>query len=152
MALTHAWHDLVHDMRDEFHDLATIKQIDAARQAYLALWATFVALPLLFGIDKFVGVITGSWEVYLPAWANDLIPGSAATGMMWIGALEIVLALLVLAVPRVGGDVLAAWLALVAIALFSLGDMHELGLAALAMGVCALAMAHLSRTWHHKEG
>src|SRR5690349_11255823 len=50
MALTDAWHDIVHDMQDEMHDLATITRQDAARQAYLALWATMIAFPLVFGL------------------------------------------------------------------------------------------------------
>jgi hypothetical protein len=152
MAVTHAWHDLVHDMRDEVHDIATIGKADVDRQAYLGLWATFIALPLLFGLDKFAGVITDNWEGYLATWANDIIPGSAAAGMIGIGIVEVVLALLVFAAPRIGGDLLALWMLLVAINLWSVGGMAELGIAALAMGVCALAMARLSRKFHHTEG
>lgn len=151
MATTHAWHGLVLDMRDEMHDLASINHLDAARQAYLALWATFVALPLVFGLDKFATLLSDDWATYLPSWANDVIPGSAADAMMWVGAVEIILALAVLLAPRIGGDLLAAWMLLVAIALFTIGGMHELGIAALAVGACALAMARLSRSWHHSE-
>lgn len=152
MAATHAWHNLVHDMRDEVHDLTTIVNVDAARQAYLALWATFIALPLVFGLDKFATVMTGTWESYLATWANDIIPGTAATGMLWIGAAEIVLAILVLAMPRVGGDLLALFFLLTAINLFAIDGMVELGVAALALMLCALAMARMSTSYHHKEG
>jgi hypothetical protein len=152
MAFTHAWNDLVHDMRDELHDLATFPKVDAARQAYLGLWATFMAVPLLFGLDKFVGVMNESWEVYLASWANSIIPGSAADAMLWIGAVEIIIFLLVATMPRIGGDVLAVWMVLMAISLFSVGEMVELGIGALALAVCALGMARMSRTYHHHEG
>lgn len=151
-ALTPAWHGLVHDMRDEMHDIAQIHHVDAARQAYLALWVTFMGLPLLFGLDKFVGLMNGSWEIYLSSWANTAIPGSAATAMLWIGAIEVVLAVLVFAVPRVGGDLLALWLTIAAINMFSVAAYTELGLACLATAACCLAMARMSTAYHHKEG
>ncbi|WP_203335749.1 hypothetical protein [Nocardioides limicola] len=151
-AITHAWHDLVHDMRDEFHDIATITKVDAARQAYLALWITLFALPLLFGVDKFIAVMSGSWEMYLASWVTTALPGTAATAVMTIGVVEILLAIAVLTMPRIGGDLLAVWMVLVAVSLFSVGGFVELGVAALALGVCALAMARMSRVYHHQEG
>lgn len=151
-AITHTWHDLVHDMRDEMHDLTMISKVDAARQAYLALWVTFMGLPLLFGLDKFIGLMNGSWEIYLSSWANAVIPGTAATAMLWIGAVEVLLAVLVLAMPRIGGDLLALWLVIAAINMFSVAAYTELGLACLAAAACVLAMARMSTAYHHKEG
>jgi hypothetical protein len=151
MATTHAWQNLVHDMRDEMHDIATIGHVGAARQAYLALWATFIVFPLVFGLDKFATVMTDTWETYLATWANNVIPGTAGDAMLWIGAVEIVLAVLVLAVPRVGGDLLALFFLLTAINLFAIEGMAMLGVAALAGMMCALAMARMSTAYHHKE-
>jgi len=148
MAHTHAWDGIVHDMRDEFHDLATIAHVDAARRAWLALWLTCAALPLVFGLDKFAEIISDTWAVYLTTEANDIIPGSAADAMLWIGALEIVLAILVLAAPRIGGDLFALWMVLVAINLFALGGVHELAVGVLAIAVMAFAMAHMSTSYH----
>lgn len=152
MAITHAWHDAVHDMRDEMRDLTSILNLDAARQAYLALWGTCMAVPLVFGLDKFAGVMTDTWERYLPSWGNDLLPGSASDAMLWIGGIEIVVAALVALLPRIGGDVFAVWMGITAIGLFSIGGMHELAVGAIALGLMGLAMARLSRTWHHTEG
>jgi hypothetical protein len=152
MAMTHAWHDMVADMRDELHDLATITHVDKARQAYLALWGTFMLLPLLFGLDKFATVMTNSWQGYLATWANNVLPGDAKTGMYWVGAIEIAVAVVVALAPRVGGDLFALWSVVVAIDLFALDEYHELAIAALALGVCALAMARLSGAYHHTEG
>lgn len=152
MALTHAWHDLSHDLRDEVHDLASITRVDAARQAYLGLWVTFVALPLLLGLDKIVGFAGVRWEGYLAAWVDQALPGTAADAVMWLGIAEIVIAGLVLFVARIGGDVMGAWMALAAVSLFMVGGMAHLALAALALGACAVCMAHMSTTYHHQEG
>jgi hypothetical protein len=153
MAATgHVWHDMVHDMRDEMHDLTTITHVEAARQGYLALWATFIALPLVFGLDKLLGVTATNWEGYLAGWVDAALPGGMSAAVMWIGAIEIVLALLVFAIPRVGGALLALWMVLAAVSLFAVGEMIALGVGALALGLCALAMARMSVTWHHTEG
>jgi hypothetical protein len=148
---THAWNDIVHDMRDEMHDLATINRLDAARRAWLGLWLACAAMPLVFGLDKFAGVASDTWERYLTTGVNDVIPGTASDAMLWVGVIEIVLAVLVLAVPRIGGDLFALWMVLVAINLFALGGVHELALGALVIAVMALAMAHMSKSYHHHE-
>jgi len=152
MALTHAWHDIVHDMQDEMHDLATITRHDAARQAYLALWATMIAFPLVFGLDRFTGAMNNNWEGYVATWANDLLPGTASDAIVVFGVVELVLAALVLAMPRIGGDLLALWLALLAVNLFSIDDMAWIAMGAVALAICSLAMARLSTTYHHTEG
>jgi hypothetical protein len=149
MAITHAWQDVVHDMRDEVHDLATITHLDAARRAWLGLWLACAALPLVFGLDKFAGVMTDTWERYLTTGVNDVVPGTAADAMLWAGAIEIVLAALVFAVPRIGGDLFGLWMVLVAINLFALGGVHELAVGALAIAIMAFAMAHMSKAYHH---
>lgn len=148
MAFTAAWHDLVADMRDEMHDIVTIAHVDKARQAYLGLWTTFMVLPLILGLDKFAGVMSDAWEGYLATWANDLLPGNASDAMLYVGGLEIALALIIALAPRIGGDLFALWSVVVAIDLFAI-EMHELGVAALALGLCALAMARLSGAYHH---
>lgn len=152
MAMTHAWHDATHDFRDELRDLAMITKADTTRQAYLGLWVTMIGLPLLFGLDKLFSFMNVTWEGYLATWVNDILPGTQADAVMWVGGAELVIAALVLCVPRIGGDVMAAWMVVVAISLFGIEGMAGLAFAALAMGACALCMARLSRTFHHTEG
>ena len=151
MAMTTAWHDIVHDFRDEMHDLASINTTAATRQAYLALWVTFMAIPLLFGLDRFAGIMNSSWEGLVATWVNDLVPGSATAAVMTFGVIELVLFVLVAAVPRVGGDLLALWLVLWAINLFWVDGMAWAAIGTLALAACCLAMARMSTTWHHKE-
>lgn len=152
MALTHAWHDIVHDMKDEMHDLATITHVDAARQAYLGLWATFIAVPLVFGIDRFAAYLNENWEGTLATWGNDVMPGSASDAIMVFGVVELVLAAAVALVPRVGGDLLAIWLVLLALNLFAIEGMAWLGVGSVALALCCVAMARMSTAYHHKEG
>lgn len=146
MAFTHA----LHDMREDMHDLVGINHADAARQAYLALWGTFVVAPLVLGLDKFAGFITGNWEGLMARWVNTILPGSAADAVMMLGAMEILLAIAVALAPRVGGNLMALYLMVAAISFFTMGSagMVILGIAAFAGGICALAMARLSTTYH----
>src|SRR3954447_25746891 len=76
---TMAFADAVHDMREEVHDLMTIGHVDAARQAYVGLWASFVAVPFIFGVDKFAGFLGAHWQGYLAGWVNNILPGNAAS-------------------------------------------------------------------------
>lgn len=145
MALTHAFHD----MTEEMHDLVNITHVDATRQAYLGLWATFVAVPLLFGLDKFAGFLGVEWEGFLASWVNTVLPGSAADAVMILGVVEILLAAAVALMPRIGGDLSAIYLVLAAFSAFAIGGgtMVVFGVAFLAAAVCALAMARISRTY-----
>src|SRR3954451_5573691 len=84
---------------------------DPAAQALLLLRVAFTVAPILFGLDKFAGVLTDDWTRYLSPEFNDLIPGSAASAMHLVGIVEILAGLVVLAAPRWGGLLVAGWLA-----------------------------------------
>lgn len=147
-----AFTDALHDMREDMHDLVGINHADAARQAYLALWGTFVVAPLVLGLDKFAGFITSDWDGFVARWVNTILPGSAADAVMILGAVEILLAVAVALAPRMGGDLMALYLVLAAFSFFTMGGagMMLLGFASFAGAVCALAMARLSTTYHHR--
>src|ERR1700754_2613316 len=84
---------------------------DPAVQAFLLLRIAFTVAPILFGLDKFANVLTDDWTKYLATPFNDILPGSAATGMHIVGVVEIAAGLLVLLAPRIGSLVVAGWLA-----------------------------------------
>lgn len=151
MATTHAWDHMVRDMREEMHDLANLPAVSADRQAFLALWATFVVLPLLFGIDKLVTVMTNHWDGYVAVWANNFLPGTAHDAVMWIGIVEIVLALVVLVAPHAGGDLLGLLYVLLAVDLFGVNDQAHLAVGMLALAACSFAMARMARGDHRRE-
>jgi hypothetical protein len=81
-----------------------------AYQAFLILRATFVAAPILFGFDKFFNWMT-YWPKYLWVGFPNVVSVSPQHFMYAVGVVEIAAGLLVLVWPRVGGYVVAAWLA-----------------------------------------
>src|SRR3954454_24363250 len=89
---------------------ADTRVIGAARQAFWLLRVGFTVAPILFGIDKFFNW-TVHWPDYLAGWINDIMPGTAQSFMYFVGAVEIVAGLVVLVAPRIGGPLVAVWLA-----------------------------------------
>jgi len=136
----------MHDMREEMHDLTHITSVDAGRQAFAGLWGAYVAVPLIFGIDKFAGFLGVKWDGYLANWVHTIIPGGDAMAITFLGVVEILLACAVALRPRVGGDLLAVYLVFAALSVFTVGGMVVLGTMFLAAAVGALAMARLSTT------
>jgi hypothetical protein len=114
-----------------------------ARQAFLLLRTVFTAAPILFGLDKFFGLLT-DWDGYLAPQFDQLVPGSAHQAMLAVGVVEIIAGLLVAVLPRVGGYVVAAWLAGIIVNLVLLGDYYDVALRDFGLLVGALALARLS--------
>ena len=83
----------------------------------------FTVAPVLFGLDKFAEVLT-NWERYLAPEFNVSIPGSAHQAMLMVGVVEIAAGVLVAVLPRVGGYVVAAWLAGIILNLLLIGDYY----------------------------
>ncbi|MBM0123680.1 hypothetical protein [Pimelobacter simplex] len=153
MASTHAWDNLTHDMREEMHDLTHFASVDAAHQSRVALWATFVALPVLWGLDMMTNAVTDSltWEGSISTWADNLLPGNAADAVMWVGAITLALGILVAAMPQFGADVLGIWFVVLAVNLFSVDQMAHLGLGMVALAACCFCMARMVRGDHRRE-
>src|SRR4051794_990037 len=99
---------------------------DPAAQAYLLMRIVFVVAPIAFGLDKFVNVLADDWTVYLASQFNSLIPGSASDAMHLVGVVEIVAGLVVLATPRFGGLLVAAWLGRLIVNLLLVGGHRDL--------------------------
>ncbi|HEX5861347.1 MAG TPA: hypothetical protein VFY58_05865 [Nocardioides sp.] len=147
MATTHAWDGMSHDMRD----VGAITRAEPAHQAYLALWVAYIALPLVVGLDKLTGFLNVNWEGYLATWVNDIVPGSAADAMMMVGVVELAAAVCVAVAPRIGGYIVAAWLAGIIVNLFSMGNYNDIALRDIGLLVGAIALARLATTYHGKE-
>jgi hypothetical protein len=114
-----------------------------ARQALLLLRTVFTVAPILFGLDKFVGLLT-DWEQYLAPQIDALIPGTAHQAMLAVGVVEILAGLLVAVAPRIGGYVVAAWLAGIIVNLLLIGDFYDVALRDFGLLVGALALARLA--------
>ena len=114
-----------------------------SRQAFLLLRTVFTVAPILFGLDKFVGLLT-DWEQYLTPQIDALIPGTAHQAMLAVGVVEILAGLLVAVAPRIGGYVVAAWLAGIIGNLLLIGDFYDVALRDFGLLVGALALARLA--------
>lgn len=126
------------------HHRPSVGTANHTEQAYLLLRSAFVVAPILFGLDKFLGVLTDDWEAYLATWVNDLIPGDAHDAMLVIGVVEIVAGLVVLVTPRWGGLLVAAWLAGIIVNLVSTGEYYDIALRDFGLLVAALALSLLA--------
>jgi hypothetical protein len=104
---------------------------------------------VLFGLDKFFGLLT-NWDHYLAPQLNDLILGTAHQAMLAVGVVEIVAGILVALLPRIGGYVVAAWLAGIIGNLLLLGDYYDVALRDFGLLVGALALARLAVTFDHR--
>jgi hypothetical protein len=115
----------------------------AARQAFVLLRAGFTIAPILFGLDKFVGLLT-DWPRYLALQIDALIPGTAYQAMLAVGVIEIAAGLLVALWPRIGGYVVAAWLAAIIVNLLIIGGFSDIALRDFGLLVAAVALARLA--------
>jgi hypothetical protein len=114
-----------------------------AYQAYLILRTGFVVAPILFGLDKFTNLLT-EWTVYLAPAIDRLVPGSAAGAMLAVGVVEIVAGVVVAVRPKVGGYLVAGWLAGIIGNLLLLGDHYDVALRDFGLLLAALALARLA--------
>ena len=71
--------------------------------------------------------------------------------MYAVGVVEIAAGRLVLAMPRIGGYVVALWLAGIIVNLVSTGEYYDIALRDFGLLVAALALARLATTFHHRE-
>lgn len=105
---------------------------------------TFVIVPIVAGADKFTNLLT-DWENYLNPTIASIIPFSAHTFMMIVGVIEIIAGLIVLKKTQIGGYIVAAWLALIALALLASLSYIDVAVRDLVMAISAFAMARISK-------
>ena len=117
---------------------------EPALQALTMLRITYAIAPILFGIDKFANVLTNDWTRYLSSQFNDILPGSAATGMHIVGVVEIVAGLVVLVAPRFGGLLVAAWLGGIILNLLLVGGYGDIALRDFGLLLGALTLSRLA--------
>lgn len=122
--------------------LERLKQ-DPAYQAFWLLRIAFTAAPILFGLDKFFGVLV-DWEIYLAPWINDIIPGNAADAMHLVGVIEIAAGVAVALKPRYGAYLVAAWLAGIILNLLTLSGYYDVALRDFGLLLGALTLARLA--------
>jgi hypothetical protein len=120
---------------------------DPSAQAFMLMRIAFTVAPILFGIDKFAGVLTDDWTRYLAAEYNDLIPGNASDAMHIVGVVEIAAGLVVAVVPRFGGLLVAAWLAGIIVSLLLVGGYGDIALRDFGLLLGALSLSRLASAY-----
>ena len=102
------------------------------------------------GLDKFFDVLT-NWSMYLAPWVERLSPIAAPTLLKGVGVVEMAAAVLILGRwTRLGGYVVAAWLALVAVQLLTTGVFLDLAARDVVMAIAAFALAKITE-WRQPE-
>jgi len=128
--------------------MTTVPRItEPSYQAFVLLRTVFTVAPILFGLDKFTNILT-DWTTYLAPWINGLVPGDASTAMRLVGIVEIAAGALVAVAPRIGGYVVAAWLAGIIVDLLTLSGYYDVALRDFGLMVGALALARLAQGYH----
>ena len=131
---------------EPLHGLTGMDMVAAppARQAYWALHFTFVAAPLIAGIDKFFHLLV-NWDLYLAPWIANLSPIPAHSLMLIVGAIEIIAAIIVAVKPRIGAWIVFAWLWAIIINLLSFPGFYDIALRDFGLSLGAFALARLSK-------
>ena len=101
---------VLHEAPTQATPAVPLARREAGYQAFVMLRVAFAVAPIAFGVDKFFNVLT-DWPLYLAAWVDDLMPGSAQDFMYLVGGIEILAGVLVAVRPRIGAPVVALWLA-----------------------------------------
>jgi uncharacterized membrane protein YphA (DoxX/SURF4 family) len=117
---------------------------DPVAQAFLVLRIAFTVAPILFGLDKFAGVLTDDWTRYLATEVNDVLPGSADDAMKFVGVVEVLAGLVVLVAPRLGGLIVAGWLAGIIVNLLLVGGYGDIALRDFGLLLGAVALSRLA--------
>lgn len=117
---------------------------DPAAQAFMLLRVAFTVAPILFGLDKFAEVMIDDWPKYLASGFNDVIPGNAQDAMYIVGGVEIVAGLVVFVSPRLGGLLVAGWLAGIIVSLLLVGGYGDIALRDFGLLLAALTLARLA--------
>lgn len=116
---------------------------------FTLLKLTFVILPIVAGIDKFTNLLT-DWEKYLNPTFASMLPFSAAFFMKIVGVIEIIAGLIVLFRPSVGGLIVAAWLAVIALTILASGNYLDVAVRDLVMAISAFSMSRISKFSNQK--
>jgi len=128
-------------------DTRTGPAISAPSQAaYKLLHFTFVALPILVGLDKFFHILV-NWDMYLAPSIGSHAPISPHNVMLLVGVIEIIAGLIVAVMPRFGGYLVAVWLWAVIIDLMLIPGYgyYDIAVRDFFLSLSAIALAELSR-------
>lgn len=116
----------------------------AIKPTFNLLKLTFGLVPIVAGLDKFTNLLT-NWEQYINPSIGGMLPFSGHTFMMIVGVIEIVAGIIVLKKTEIGGYVVSAWLALIALTLLASFSYVDVAVRDLAMAISAFSMARIAK-------
>lgn len=127
---------------------ATQMRSGPAFQAFWLMRIGFCLVPILFGADKFAHMMV-DWDRYLAPELQDWISpfSTVHQTMYFVGVVEIVAGLVVLLLPRIGGFVVALWLAGIIVNLALIGGYWDILMRDAALFVLALTFTRLARAF-----
>lgn len=117
-----------------------------AYQAYMLLYAAFIAAPIIAGVDKFFHVLV-NWDQYLAPIVPSTLHVAPHTLMLAIGVVEVVAGILVAIRPSIFAYLVAAWLWGIIINLLLLPGHYDIALRDFGLSLGALALARLGRAF-----
>jgi hypothetical protein len=120
-----------------------VTSADPAHQAFVLLRTVFTVAPIAFGLDKFANLLA-DWPKYLAPWIDNLVPGSAQQAMYAVGVVEVLAGVVVAVAPRLGGWIVAAWLAGIIVDLLTGPGFYDVALRDFGLLVSAVALARLA--------
>lgn len=116
----------------------------AIKPTFILLKFTFGLLPIVAGLDKFTNILT-DWEQYINPTLTGMLPFSAHTFMVIVGVIEIVAGIIVFIKTEIGGYVVSAWLALIALTLLVSFSYVDIAVRDLVMAISAFSMARIAK-------
>ena len=123
--------------------VARIRAADPAEQAFMILRAAFTVAPILFGADKFFHLMV-NWDRYLAPMLSDPLPFTPHQLMYAVGVIEIIAGIVVAIHPRLGGPVVAAWLAGIILNLLLIPGFYDVALRDFGLFLAAVALSRLA--------
>jgi hypothetical protein len=121
---------------------------DPTFQAFWLMRIGFTVVPILFGADKFAHIMV-NWDKYLAPdvqrWISPF--GTVHQTMYVVGAVEILAGVVVFLLPRIGGYVVALWLAGIIVNLAMIGGYWDILMRDVALFLLALTFARLARAF-----
>jgi hypothetical protein len=111
-------------------------------RAFILLHRTFIALPIIAGVDKFFNFLT-DWTMYLSPHIARIV--DAGVFMKIVGVVEVVAGVLAIKNPRLAGLVISLWLGLIVLNLLSIPGYYDIAARDAALAFSALALFHLSK-------
>jgi hypothetical protein len=117
-------------------------------QAFRILHFGFIAAPTIAGLDKFFHLLV-NWDQYLAPAIARMLPMSGHTFMLIVGVIEIAAGLLVALKPKIGGLVVAVWLAGIILNLLIAGNYFDIALRDFGLMLGALALSRLASQHEH---